>query len=135
MFVFVNILAKDMKLVFMVLLFKRNFFKKIVYSHSLIKRRKSIPDAKIIWQFECSTQEDLWTTKCQYKTIYLSVFLKGSLLNGGIFIFFISNWIMGLISEFEITVRFLIQELDPKHSIQWIFNRDERFPTPYSIDQ
>lgn len=38
---------------------------------------------------------------------------------------FISNWRIGLISEFKITEVFLIEELDLKGSIQWIFNKDE----------
>lgn len=36
-----------------------------------------------------------------------------------------SNWIIGLISELEITEGFLTQELDPKHSIQGIVNSNE----------
>lgn len=85
------------------------FFQNSIFS--LRSCRKSRPYAKVIWQFICCAQEDLWEAKCQYQTFYLHLFLKGPVLDGGLFIFFTRNWIIGFTSELGITEGFLYRNL------------------------
>lgn len=100
---------------------KRNIFSpSVILLLSLRHCEKSRPNAKnhlVVWISTPFPKED------QYITFYLSVLLKESVLDGGIFICLIMNGIIGLISEFEIIEGFLTEELVPRHSMQWIYNK------------